>query len=72
MEEELTRLFYVVDSIMDNEEIYETYEGALANYENKRVGNNPRLYIAEVKNLDLKLVEEETAKNTQKFFGFKM
>ena len=29
-------------------------------------------YISEIKKLDLKLVEEETAKNTQKFFGFKM
>lgn len=29
-------------------------------------------YIAEVKNLDQKLVEEETAKNTERFFGFKV
>ncbi|MGV8085744.1 MAG: TatD family hydrolase [Candidatus Bilamarchaeum sp.] len=42
------------------------------------VGRTPDLikdavsYIAEIKKLDHNLVEEQTAKNTQKFFGFKM
>lgn len=48
-----TRLFYVVDSIDDNEELYTTEEDALDAYKkiyNDTPENKPRLYIAEVRN----------------------
>lgn len=48
-----TRLFYVVDSIDDNEELYTTYQDAVNAHNNinfLRPESKPRLYIAEVKN----------------------
>ena len=54
-----TRLFYVVDSIEDNEEIFETFEAAKAHYDKLSpirtldyIGepNNRRIYIGETTN----------------------
>ena len=47
-----TRLFYVVDAIENNKEIYDTLEEAERNYKDLDVqkDNKPRLYIAEVRN----------------------
>lgn len=45
-----TRIFFVVDSINDNEEIYETLEEAEALYKKLQTEHKPRLYIAIVKN----------------------
>lgn len=45
-----TRLFYVVDSVKDNEEIFATLEGAEKFYNAILKKNKPRLCIAMVKN----------------------
>jgi hypothetical protein len=46
-----TRVFFVIDSLKDNEEIFETQEEALK-YSAKHfsITNEPRLYIAIVEN----------------------
>jgi len=48
--EDLTRIFYVVDSIEDNEELFETREGAEAHFDLLKKEDKPRLYIAMVRN----------------------
>lgn len=46
-----TRLFYVVDAPEVNEEIFETFEEALNEYdEMDRIDLSPRLYVGEVRN----------------------
>jgi hypothetical protein len=45
-----TRLFFVVDSKEDNEEIFDTYEDACDLYNKIKYSNHPRMYIAKVKN----------------------
>jgi hypothetical protein len=44
-----TRLFYVTDSITENEEIFETKEEAMDSFV-KLEGEGAQIYIAEVKN----------------------
>lgn len=48
--EELTKLFYVIDSTEDNEELFITREEAENEFLTYPKENKPRLYIAEVKN----------------------
>lgn len=45
-----TRLFFVIDSIKDNEEIFERLEEAIYYFQKLGKINKPRLYIAMVKN----------------------
>lgn len=44
-----TKLFFVVDSTTDNEELHETLEQARRHRDTLDVENNPRIYIAMVK-----------------------
>ena len=44
----MTRVFFVVDSQEDNEEIFETFGEAEQQY--NKLGDKPRLYVALVKN----------------------
>lgn len=48
--EDLTRVFYIVDSLEDNEELYETREGAEKAFDLLKKEDKPRLYIAMVRN----------------------
>ena len=53
-----TRVFFVVDSIEDNEEIFETLEQAQNWKAQLKKKDRPRLYIAIVKNAYLEEVED--------------
>ena len=63
-----TRLFFVVDSREDNEEIFATLEEAEKFYEVSNEENKPRLYIAIVKHAyyenDIKAWNYEDLSNT--------
>lgn len=60
IKEDLTRVFYVVDSEEDNEELFETLEGAEAHLVSViNSGVKGRLYIAQVRNAYREPINDE-------------
>lgn len=50
MEQERTRVFFITDSLEDNEEIFDSLEEAREYFVKMKKVDKPRLYVAIVKN----------------------
>ena len=59
-----TRVFYVVDSIEDNEEIFETLEEAETYFLSLHTETNPRLFIAMVRHAFQEKTKDSDTKTT--------